>query len=326
MPVQSMLSPDDLGDHTAGLEFCPNQRLWLIHESKWPALSADKAPPCFLPTALEAGTGNWIGEAIVIEAALRWDRIIVGAGLALVTTLAWAWTLAGALMPMTRGSGMDTMTEAMGSMVMTPAPWSAAHSALIFVMWCVMMAAMMVPSAAPFILLVAAVDRRRNRHQPYAVVGLLTAGYLAVWGAFSLAATLLQWGLERTGLLSPETLSVGTVVAGSILLAAGLYQLTPLKQTCLSRCRSPITFLTAYWRPGLAGAFRMGLVHGAYCLGCCWFLMTLLFVGGVMNPFWIGALALYVLLEKLAPGGPWLSRASGVILSSAGVLALSRLL
>jgi len=115
-------------------------------------------------------------------------------------------------------------------------------------------------------------------------------------------------------------------VAGSILLAAGLYQLTPVKQTCLSRCRSPITFLTAYWQPGLAGAFRMGLVHGAYCLGCCWFLMTLLFVGGVMNPFWIGALALYVLLEKLAPGGPWLSRASGVILSSAGLLALSRLL
>jgi predicted metal-binding membrane protein len=176
------------------------------------------------------------------------------------------------------------------------------------------------------ILLVAAVHRRRHRHQPYAAVGLLTAGYLTVWGAFSVAATLIQWGLERTGLLSPETLSVGTIVAGSILLAAGLYQLTPLKQACLIRCRSPINFLTAYWQPGLAGAFRMGLVHGAYCLGCCWFLMTLLFVGGVMNPFWIGALALYVVLEKLAPGGPWLSRASGMILSSAGVLALSHLL
>jgi predicted metal-binding membrane protein len=262
----------------------------------------------------------------VIEAVLRRDRVLVGGGLALVAISAWAWTLAGALMPRSHGGGMHTMTQAMGSMVMTPAPWSAAHAALILMMWWVMMTAMMVPSAAPFILLVAAVHRRRHRHQPYAAVGLLTAGYLTVWGAFSVAATLIQRGLERTGLLSPETLSVGTIVAGSILLAAGLYQLTPVKQTCLSRCRSPITFLTAYWQPGLAGAFRMGLVHGAYCLGCCWFLMTLLFVGGVMNPFWIGALALYVVLEKLAPGGPWLSRASGMILSSAGVLALSHLL
>jgi predicted metal-binding membrane protein len=262
----------------------------------------------------------------VIEAVLWRDRVIVGAGLALVATSAWAWTLAGALMPMSHGAGTDAMTQAMSSMVMTPAPWSPAHATLVLCMWWVMMAAMMVPSAAPLILLVAAIHRRRHHDQPYAVVGLLTAGYLTVWGAFSVAATLMQWGLERTGLLSPETMSVGTVVAGSILLAAGLYQLTPLKQTCLSRCRSPINFLTAHWRPGLAGPFRMGLVHGAYCFGCCWFLMTLLFVGGVMNPFWIGALAFYVLLEKLAPGGPWLSRVSGVILSSAGVLALSRLL
>ncbi len=262
----------------------------------------------------------------MIEAALRRDRVIVAAGLALVAISACAWTLAGAGMPTTHGGGMEAMTEAIGSMVMTAAPWSPTHAIPIFLMWWIMMAAMMVPSAAPLILLFAAIHRRRHSYHPYAAVGLLTAGYLAVWGAFSLASTLVQWGFERSGLLSSETMGVGGALAGSILLVAGLYQLTPLKQACLSRCRSPVTFLTAYWRPGLAGAFRMGLVHGGYCLGCCWFLMALLFVGGVMNPFWIGALALYVLLEKLAPRGQWLSRASGVILASAGVLALSRLL
>jgi predicted metal-binding membrane protein len=169
---------------------------------------------------------------MVIEAVLRRDRVLVGAGLALVAISAWAWTLAGALMPMSHGAGMNTMTKAMGSTVMTLASWSPAHAALVFGMWWVMMAAMMVPSAAPLILLVAAVHRRRHRDQPYAAVGLLAAGYLTVWGAFSVAATLIQWGLERAGLLSPKTLSVGTIVAGSILLAAGLYQLTPLKQTC----------------------------------------------------------------------------------------------
>jgi predicted metal-binding membrane protein len=227
---------------------------------------------------------------------------------------------------MNHGAGPDAMSQAMGSMVMTPASWSPAHATLVFCMWWIMMAAMMVPSAAPLILLFAAIHRCRHSYHPYAAVGLLTAGYLAVWGVFSLAATLMQWSFERSGLLSSQTMGVGGALAGSILVAAGLYQLTPLKQACLSRCRSPVAFLTAYWRPGLAGAFRMGLVHGGYCLGCCWFLMTLLFVGGVMNPFWIGALALYVLLEKLAPADLWLSRASGVILSSAGVLALSRLL
>jgi predicted metal-binding membrane protein len=175
------------------------------------------------------------------------------------------------------------------------------------------------------ILLFAAIHRRQHSSPPFSAAGLLTAGYLAVWGAFSLAATLGQWSLERGGLISPETMSVGGALAGGILLAAGLYQLTPVKQACLSRCRSPVTFLTAHWRPGSVGAFRMGVVHGAYCLGCCWFLMTLLFVGGVMNPFWIGALALYVLFEKLVPGGLWLSRASGVILAGAGVLALTRM-
>jgi predicted metal-binding membrane protein len=154
----------------------------------------------------------------------------------------------------------------------------------------------------------------------------VAAGYLAVWGAFSLAATLAQGGLEAAGLLAPGTMAAAApMLAGGLLPAAGLYQLTPLKRACLRRCRSPVAFLAAHWRPGAAGAFRLGLAHGAYCVGCCWFLMALLFVGGVMNPLWIGAIALYVLAEKLAPRGRLLSRASGLLLAGWGVATLARI-
>jgi predicted metal-binding membrane protein len=250
-----------------------------------------------------------MGQTSVIEATLRRDRLVVAAGLGLVALAAWVWALAGMGMPM------------------TPAPWSPSHAALIFLMWWVMMAAMMLPSAAPLVLLAAALHRRKGCDgRPDLTAGVLTAGYLAVWGIFSLAAALAQWGLELGGLLAPGTMAAAApALAGGLLLAAGLYQLTPLKQACLRRCRSPVEFLTRRWRPGLAGAFRLGLAHGAYCVGCCWFLMALLFVGGVMNPFWIGALALYVLVEKLAPRGRLLSRASGLLLAGWGVATLARI-
>ena len=257
----------------------------------------------------------------MVEAALRRDRWVVVAGLALVTLAAWVWTLAGIGMPMDSGMGMP---DAIGSAATTTAAWSPAHAVMMFLMWWVMMVAMMVPSAAPLVLLATALHRRKGRDgRPDLMAGLLTTGYLTAWGAFSLAATLAQWGLELGGLMSPETMTAGPVVAGGILLAAGLYQLTPLKQACLTRCRSPVAFLGAHWRPGPAGAFRMGLAHGAQCLGCCWFLMALLFVGGVMNPFWIGALALYVLAEKAGPRGHLLSRASGLLLAGAGIAMLA---
>lgn len=256
-----------------------------------------------------------MGQTSVIEATLRRDRLVVAAGLGVVALAAWVWTLAGVGMSMTADGGM----------AMTPAPWSPSHAALIFLMWWVMMAAMMLPSAAPLVLLAAALHRRKGRDgRPALAAAVLTAGYLAVWGMFSLAATLAQWGLEDTGLLAPETVATVTpTLAGGLLLAAGLYQLTPLKQACLRHCRSPVEFLTRHWRPGRAGAFRLGLAHGAYCVGCCWFLMALLFVGGVMNPLWIGAIALYVLAEKLAPRGHRLSRASGLLLAGWGVAMLA---
>jgi predicted metal-binding membrane protein len=260
-----------------------------------------------------------VGQTSVIEAALRRDRLVVAAGLALVAVAAWGWTLAGVGMPMP-GSGM---AEAIGAAAMSIAAWSPSHAALIFLMWWAMMAAMMLPSAAPLVLLAAALHRRKGRDgRPDLTAGLLTVGYLVVWGGFSLAATLAQWGLERTALVSPGGTAVAPALAGSILLAAGLYQLTPLKQACLRRCRSPVAFLVAHWHPGPAGAFGMGLAHGAFCLGCCWFLMALLFAGGVMNPVWIGGIALCVLAEKLAPRGHPLSRAGGLVLTASGIITL----
>lgn len=260
-------------------------------------------------------------EASALEATLRRDRLTVATGLALITIAAWAWTLASALRI---GVGEEMgMAGNVGAMAMTVAMWSPAHAALIFIMWWVMMAAMMLPSAAPLILLAIAIQRRKE-HDSGIMAGLLVAGYLTVWGAFSLMATAAQWALESSGAVNPNSMTAGSKLAGTILLACGLYQFAPLKRACLRRCRSPLEFLTVWWRPTAQGALRTGLIHGAFCLGCCWFLMALLFVGGVMNPLWIGGIALYVLLEKFVPHGVAISRAIGVILLLCGALTLSR--
>jgi predicted metal-binding membrane protein len=177
----------------------------------------------------------------------------------------------------------------------------------LFAMWWIMMVAMMLPSAAPMILLFDTVSKRQ--HVPTAIFG---GTYLAVWGLFSIAAALLQSRIEEQ---PPYWLGA------AILIGAGLYQLTPLKQLCLRQCQSPLQFVMTRWRPGLRGAVVMGVQHGLYCLGCCWVLMLLLFVGGVMNLYWIIGLALYVLAEKYFPAGGWLSRGAGVALLAAGVLA-----
>jgi predicted metal-binding membrane protein len=260
-----------------------------------------------------------------MEAALRRDRLVVAAGLALVVPMAWVWTLAGVGVPMPSGGGGMAMTDAVAAAATNPGPGSPPRAALAFLMWWAMMAAMMLPSAAPLVLLATAVHRRKGRDgRPDLMAALLTAGYLAAWGAFSLAAAFVQRALEVGGLASPGAqAAAGPAVAAILLQAAGLYQLTPLKQACLRRCRSPRAFLAVHWQPAAAGAFRLGLAHGAYCVGCCWFLMALLFVGGAMDPFWIGAIALYLLAEKLAPRGDLLSRASGLLLAASGIVALA---
>lgn len=190
---------------------------------------------------------------------------------------------------------------------------------VVVLMWWVMMVAMMTPGAAPLMLLYGAVLRR---HTPSAAsatgpTAALLAGYLLVWLAFSVAAALLQKALEPTGLISEMMLwSRSATLSATVLALAGIYQFSSLKHACLAQCRSPVGFLTAYWRPGLVGSLALGVRHGAFCVGCCWMMMTLLFVGGIMNLVWIAALSLLVLAEKLLPAGAGAAKVSGGLMMS----------
>jgi predicted metal-binding membrane protein len=248
---------------------------------------------------------------------LRHDRAIVLGGLAAVAAGAWAYLLLGAGLPAeTMQMGSDRM------MVMQP-EWTLAYGGVIFAMWAVMMVAMMLPSAAPVILLAAALDRQRDAARTPARSALFTAGYMVVWLGFSLGATLLQWGLDAAGLLSPTMAAANRMLTGGVLLAAGLYQWTPLKDACLTHCRSPIGFLMQHWRPDSFGALATGLRHGLFCLGCCWMLMGLLFVGGLMNLLWVATLALLVLMEKTLPWGGRMSRVTGIVFAAWGIATLA---
>ncbi len=251
---------------------------------------------------------------------LREDKL-VAAALAALVLLAWLATLAGA------GTGMDPL--AMSGLLMPfalPAAWNsdwmAAYWLIAFFMWAVMMVAMMLPSASPMILLYARVVRQAERKgsAPHASASIaaFALGYVALWSLFSLFAVAAQFGLERAGTLSAMMSSRSALFSGALLIAAGLYQLTPLKSACLNHCRGPAAFIASHWRPGVLGAFRMGLAHGAYCVGCCAALMLLLFAGGIMNLVWIAGLALLVACEKLAPFGAAAAKAIAVVLIGAG--------
>ncbi len=251
-----------------------------------------------------------------IEGLLRQDRWIVIIGLSLVVILAALYTVLGIGMQM---SAIE-MTDRKSMSMMMPALWTPGYFILVFLMWWVMMIAMMVPSAAPTILLYTALNRHMPDEKNVALkTGLFLLGYLTIWAAFSLFASLLQWLLELRGLASPMTMMVTSKYLGSgILLAAGIYQFTPLKRACLNHCREPVRFLTERRRAGKTGAFLMGVEHGKFCLGCCWFLMALLFFGGIMNLYWIAGLAVFVLFEKLVPNGHWIGYAGGFALVAAG--------
>jgi predicted metal-binding membrane protein len=235
-----------------------------------------------------------------MERLLRSDRTLVLVALFAVVALAAAYTIAGAGMDMSALT-MTRMAIEMPGMMMQPAQWSVQYAIVTFLMWWMMMIAMMVPSATPAILVFAGIaGKQAGRHAPLLKVSSFMGGYLLAWGAFSLVATAMQWGLEKAGLVTGMMEIGSPVLAGSVLIGAGLYQLTPVKLACLRHCQQPVIFLMQHWRPGRAGALRMGLRHGAHCLGCCWLLMALLFVGGVMNLLWIAGLAIYVAVEKLA--------------------------
>ncbi len=298
--------------------------------------------------AAGTGPGTEMTTTSPLEAVLKRDRAIVIGGLVGVIALAWIYILLGAGMGMTaiemtavsgssgdmqtvdtengEGTGQGGTTSAtvgMAMAVMQPVAWTAGYAGLMFFMWWIMMVAMMLPSAAPMILLYAAVNRKAHeRGAPFVPTGVFAFGYVAAWGAFSLLAVALQWGLERAALLSSMMVSTSIVLGSLLLIAAGVWQLTPLKQACLKHCRSPLHFLSHHWRKGRWGAVRMGMEHGAFCLGCCWFLMGLLFYGGVMNLYWIVGLAAFVLLEKTVPAGHWIGSAAGVGLIAWGGLLL----
>jgi predicted metal-binding membrane protein len=250
--------------------------------------------------------------------ALRHDRLLVAGGLLAVTAISWAYLFSGAGML----HEMDGMLMPMASSV-----WTPGYVVLMLAMWVVMMTAMMLPSAAPMILLYARIAQGKAQPapgapQPVVLSACFTMGYVGVWSGFSAAAVALQFGLEKLAMLSPMMEAANQTFAGLVLAAAGLYQWLPLKNTCLRYCRSPLEFVLAHWRRGALGALAMGTRHGLYCLGCCWMLMLLLFVGGVMNMAWIGGLALYVLVEKLAPAGHWIGRCSGLVLFGWGLATL----
>ena len=249
-------------------------------------------------------------RATSLEVILRRDRVIVMVGIFGIAALAWAYTVYVAW-------AMENTMTSIGKGVFMPqtSPWGAIEFVLMFVMWTMMMVAMMVPTAAPMILVFATISRRRQEQKrPFVPTGIFLAGYVVIWSAFSLLATLVNWGLHRGGLLSSMMGHATPVVGGLLLIAAGIFQWSRLKYVCLAHCRSPIGFLMSEWQEGVKGSLIMGMRHGMFCLGCCWVLMTLLFVLGVMNLLWIAALAVFVLIEKVAPAGHWVGRFTGLLL------------
>jgi predicted metal-binding membrane protein len=252
----------------------------------------------------------------ILESAVGHDRASVFLLLILLPIVCWMWIVVMArdmYGPMTGASAwMMTLT------------WDLPHLLLLWAMWAVMMAGMMVPSAAPVLLTYGVVVRRSAPGSAAGQIYALAAGYLTVWAAFSLGATALQRGLAALLLVSPMMKVTSPAASAALLIIAGAYQLTPLKQACLRTCRSPLALLMSRSRVGLSGAFGLGVEHGAYCVGCCWLLMLLLFAGGVMNLSVIAALTAFVAFEKLTPFGIPGARVSGVLLIAAGLWILAR--
>jgi predicted metal-binding membrane protein len=267
------------------------------------------------PDMAETAAREWRFTSI-LESALRHARTPLVVLLILLPLVSWLWIVVMArdmYGPMTGASAW-----------MMTATWDASHLLLLWAMWAVMMTAMMLPAASPMLLLYSVIARRSAhaaaRHHVYAAA----AGYLLIWGVFSVGAVALQRGLAALVLLSPMMELTNEAGGATLLLVAGAYQFTSLKHVCLRACQSPFGFLMSRWRPGAAGAFRIGIEHGAYCVGCCWALMLLLFVGGVMNLTVIAALTAFVAFEKLTPFGVQGARISGVLLIGTALWMLVR--
>ena len=257
-----------------------------------------------------------------LERVVRRDRLLMALGLAATIVLAWAY-LVRAAAGMQAMAGEAEMHAAMGMADMRA--WGIADWFGLFMMWAIMMIAMMLPSAAPVILLVLGVYRRRVDPQARPAGAAFVAGYLIAWTMFSLAASAAQVGLHRATLLAPDMRLSSPVLSGVLLITAGGYQWLPIKNACLTHCQSPLAFIAQYWREGTMGGLMLGLRHGAFCVGCCWLLMTLLFVVGVMNLLWVAFLAAFVLIEKLWRRGAVFTRAAGLGVSAWGILLLANI-
>jgi predicted metal-binding membrane protein len=250
----------------------------------------------------------------------RRDRILIPACITLITLLSWFY-LFHLGRQMSSEMEQDKMMTAMG--MTTQVPWTAADVFFTFAMWVVMMVGMMVPAATPVILLFAGAQAKRGNRGARLATVFFGLGYVTVWAGFSGGAALAQWLLHQAAMLSVAMAASNSHLAGGVLVAAGVYQLTPWKGKCLSHCRSPLGFLMTNWRDGTFGAFQMGLHHGAYCLGCCWALMCVLFVVGVMNLFWVAILTGFVLLEKIGPQGAIIARVGGAALVVLGIVVIA---
>jgi len=248
------------------------------------------------------------------------DRVTIWGGLAALSVLAWIylWRMPAGANPMNGMAGMPGMAgmSAMPGMTMI-SPWSPAQLWLTFSMWAVMMVAMMMPSAAPMVTLYARIVEGRGS-PPGLHVWLFAGGYVAVWTAFSAAAAVLQAALASAAILT-GAMRVAPLAGGIILALAGIYQISPLKRRCLRHCQSPMGFLMTHWRDNATGALAMGAWHGVFCVGCCWMLMALLFVAGVMNLAWVALLTAFVLIERVTPWGQTIAAISGFALIAGGL-------
>lgn len=249
---------------------------------------------------------------------LRRERVVVLLALAGVTAIAWVYLFIARRDMDMSSSAMSEMPDMPDMAMPFDAPW-------LFAMWWVMMLGMMLPSAAPMILTFDALQRRkRARDEPYVPTALFVAGYLIVWGGFSLAATAAQMLLQQGALLTPMLALASPVAGGVLFVLAGIYQFTPWKYACLRQCRSPFAFVLNHWRGGWNGALRMGADHGLYCLGCCWILMALLFALGAMNLVWVAAITAFIFAEKLLPFGVWVGRVGGGAMMVFGAFLLTQ--
>jgi predicted metal-binding membrane protein len=246
-----------------------------------------------------------------LEFLLKRDRALILAAIVGISALAWGYMAYEARVMYHTGICCCAGMKMSGP---DASAWSTATLLPLFLMWAEMMVAMMLPTAAPMILTFAMVQRkRREQERPFVSTSLFVSGYLIVWTGFSVFAATAQWILHGQALLSPMMVSNSPILGGTLLIVAGIFQFASIKNKCLSQCRSPLSFLMTDWREGKLGALKMGLSHGLHCAGCCWFLMVLLFVAGVMNLWWIAAITFLVLLEKVVPKGLLVGRIAGVL-------------